>query len=445
MRRKIAVYTRVSTRDQVTNGYGLSAQKTMIDEYLKDHNYDLSNVSYYVDEGISGKDLNREAISELLKDVVNKKIEKVVILKLDRLTRSVSDMYNIINIFLENNTSLVSVIGNIDINCANGRFMIGMLSIMGQWEREIISERTNDGLLEKALKGEYPKGGSTPFGYNRDENDYLSINESEANVVKKAYELAARGFKQSEIHSELSSYDCYKKKYSTSIRNLITNPIYKGIVEFKGEVFDNIAPAIVSSKLWEEANVVLSKRYRISSDSGFLFDKIVYCASHKKLLDRSYTMKHIKNSDKVKKYYYYICDECKKRVNQDRIINDMMISMLFNVKKIRMNNSLARIAKRRKSLMIKREFLLEQYINDCIDKDSYINSQSKITKELESLEENVEIIKGRKIEEFNKLSNKEKKIFIKTYVKKIVYDFDNEIVVKIEYNKEVDDFVTFLS
>ena len=145
---RIAVYCRVSSREQALYGYGIDAQKSKIDAYLSLFDVEVEEVNYYIDEGISAKNLNRPEVKRLIKDVKEDKVDAIYIYKLDRLSRSVIDIYNMIEMLIDHKCNLVAVMDNIDINSANGRLFVGILAIIAQWERETIIERTNDGLEE---------------------------------------------------------------------------------------------------------------------------------------------------------------------------------------------------------------------------------------------------------------------------------------------------------
>ncbi len=163
---KVAIYRRVSTKEQADEGQSLQAQKGKILQYL-DFDTSFENKEYtiidYVDEGISAKDLKREQLQRLLKDIDNNLIDYVIVVKLDRLTRSLEDLQTLINKFESKKVKLVSINEKLDTQTATGRFFISILGSIAQLEREQVSERVHD-TFEQLVR-EKSLGGATPFGY----------------------------------------------------------------------------------------------------------------------------------------------------------------------------------------------------------------------------------------------------------------------------------------
>ena len=163
---RIGVYTRVSTQEQAQEGQSLDAQRTKIDSYITlqsiFENKKLE-ISYFSDEGRSAKDLNRLELQKLLNAIKHDHIDYVIVTKLDRLTRRVRDIYELIQLFESHDTTLLSINESLDTKSAGGRAIIGMFGIMAQMEREQVSERVHD-VFEQIVKNQ-PVGGPTPFGY----------------------------------------------------------------------------------------------------------------------------------------------------------------------------------------------------------------------------------------------------------------------------------------
>lgn len=163
----IVTYIRVSTREQAEEGQSLQSQTKMIINYINNHPTFKGkeyNVINFKDEGISGKNLKRKGIQSLLERIeTNKDINYLVIVKLDRLTRSIKDLINLNEFFEKNNVSLVSIKDSIDTKTAHGRFFTTILGSLGQLEREQVSERVKDVMINIVEK--QPVGGRTPFGY----------------------------------------------------------------------------------------------------------------------------------------------------------------------------------------------------------------------------------------------------------------------------------------
>ncbi len=134
---KVGLYARVSTDEQAKEGYSINAQCKKLQQYAELN--DWTGV-LYVDDGYSAKDLNRPQAMRLFKDIEEKKIDTVVVYKLDRLTRNVKNLYELMDLFDKSNCKLISLTESLDTSSASGRFFITMLGAMAQWERETISE-----------------------------------------------------------------------------------------------------------------------------------------------------------------------------------------------------------------------------------------------------------------------------------------------------------------
>ena len=171
---RCGIYVRVSTDDQRDNGYSINSQLRMIKEYCEKNEYDIVDV--YNDAGHSGKDLMRPEMQRLLKDIKSKKIDKLVAIKVDRLTRNNYDVK--IELILE----------PYDVSTANGEMIFGMNLVFGQRERKEIGARTKRAMEEMALERIHPS--KAPYGYIRNkETCHLEVEPIEVEVVKEIFEL----------------------------------------------------------------------------------------------------------------------------------------------------------------------------------------------------------------------------------------------------------------
>ena len=162
--RLTAGYIRVSTVEQSTEGVSLQAQEARIRAYCEATGRALSEV--IVDEAQSAKTLVRTGLQGLFSDIRAERFGTIVVLKLDRLTRSVRDLADIIDFLEKHDCGLVSVSEHVDTATASGRLMLNLLASVSQWEREAIAERTSLALAHKRENGLVY--GRTPFGFARD-------------------------------------------------------------------------------------------------------------------------------------------------------------------------------------------------------------------------------------------------------------------------------------
>ena len=155
--RKVAgIYIRVSTEDQVREGFSLGEQKEKLLQLCKFKEYEVFKV--YEDAGISAKDMaHRPAFQEMLADMKKGKINYIVAYKLDRVTRSVRDLEELSAVLEKHNTYLVCDRDDVNTSTANGRFFVRMLTVLSQLEIEIVSERTKFGLNGAIKSGHLPR------------------------------------------------------------------------------------------------------------------------------------------------------------------------------------------------------------------------------------------------------------------------------------------------
>ena len=158
---KTVGYVRVSTDKQADRGVSLDAQAEKIKAMAVVHNAEL--VEIIVDGGESAKSLQRPGMERLLELVDGKKVQAVIIAKLDRLTRSVKDLCELLERFERRGVALISVAESLDTSSAAGRLVLNIMTAVSQWEREAIGERTRDAMSHKRSNGE--RVGNIQFGY----------------------------------------------------------------------------------------------------------------------------------------------------------------------------------------------------------------------------------------------------------------------------------------
>jgi DNA invertase Pin-like site-specific DNA recombinase len=144
-------YVRVSTEEQVREGVSVEAQHAKLDAYALVK--DWSGLTVIRDEGYSAKSLKRPGLARLLALVDAGQVDVVMVAKLDRLSRRVRDVYDLVDLFEKRGVALVSLQENLDATTATGRAMIGLLAVMSQLERELIGERTRDALQHLKTQG----------------------------------------------------------------------------------------------------------------------------------------------------------------------------------------------------------------------------------------------------------------------------------------------------
>lgn len=194
-------YARVSTEGQAEFGVSMKAQETKIRAMAEVQGAELAEI--ISDGGESAKNLARPGMARLLSIVDSGKVDTVIIAKLDRLTRSVKDLAELLERFERRNVSLVSVAESLDTRTAAGRLVLNVMASVSQWEREVIAERTVDALAHKKAKGE--RVGTIRFGYRlADDGLHLEENPQEQEIISRVQELRAAGYTLREIAAELN-------------------------------------------------------------------------------------------------------------------------------------------------------------------------------------------------------------------------------------------------
>lgn len=190
MKTRAIAYIRVSTDKQADAGVSLEAQRAKVEAYAS--LYDLELVEVVVDAGVSAKCLSRPGLDRALASLKSGQAEALLVVKLDRLTRSVRDLGELVErYFASGKAALLSVSEQIDTRSAAGRLVLNVLASVSQWEREAIGERTAAVMQFKASQGEYT-GGAAPYGFTVEAGRLVEA-EGEQAVIVAARELKASG------------------------------------------------------------------------------------------------------------------------------------------------------------------------------------------------------------------------------------------------------------
>lgn len=199
---RTVAYLRVSTDKQADHGISLDAQRAKVEAYAS--LYDLELVAVEVDAGHSAKSLDRPALQAAIARLRRGEADALLVAKLDRLTRSVVDLAELIELFQDEKRALLSVSEQIDTRSAAGRLILNILTIVGQWEREAIGERTKIAMQHLAAQGKYT-GGKVPYGFTLGgDRETLVPNPTEQLVNTTARELHGKGMTLRAVAAELA-------------------------------------------------------------------------------------------------------------------------------------------------------------------------------------------------------------------------------------------------
>lgn len=403
--RKIAaVYIRVSTEDQAREGFSLGEQKEKLLQLCAFKGYEVFKV--YEDAGISAKDMeHRPAFQEMLQDMRNGKINYIVAYKLDRVTRSVRDLEELILELEKYNCYLVCDRDDVNTSTANGRFFVRMLTVLSQLEIEIVSERTKFG-LNGAIKSSHLPG-PAPLGYKKDGNKKTIVDETTKPIIERIFKMYLEGksFQQiSNIFNEEKLLNPKKWK-DTTIQKIIDNKIYMGDYEqykriAKKEnkepvIYMNVVEPIISRAIWEECQRQKEVNQRTyTRDRVYLFFQKIKCPICGRI------MKCKGSGGTKRKYMYYTCEHCHINFNEshvekllknfiyDLLEYDMAVKKFFlpiledKNSKIDTNS----IDKEIRSLEKQRDRIKQAYIKGIVEMDDFKEDYKLIEDKLANLE-----------------------------------------------------------
>lgn len=321
------LYTRVSTQMQadVANG-SLVTQRSRLEEFIKyknlstDEEWDVYKV--FEDGGISGKDIDRPALQDMIREIKLGKLNVVVVTKIDRISRSVVDFSHLWKLFEKHNVQFISLAENFDSSTAIGRAMLKLTLVFAELERETIGERTRGKSLWRAKQGLW--NGNTVLGYDihPEMKGYLVINETESELVRlifntylrvksvkeTAKELNEKGYRTKAHKSKKGTFKEAKKFLGSSISKILQNPVYIGKIRFKGELYDGKQDSIIDIGTWEAVQKRFASVYKERPKRKkrmthpFFLAGVLKCGNCGSFMTPYYAYGKYK-----KRYYYYEC------------------------------------------------------------------------------------------------------------------------------------------
>ena len=333
--RKIAgVYIRVSTEDQAREGFSLGEQKEKLLQLCSFK--DLEVYKVYKDAGISAKDMeHRPQFQEMLQDMKAGKINYIVAYKLDRITRSVRDLEELISVLEQYNCFLLCDRDDVNTSTANGRFFVRMLTVLSQLEIEIVSERTKFGLNGAIKSGHIP--GQRPFGYTKSEDKKMIVDNATRPYVEKIFDMYLEGKSFQQIANYFKENNIYPKKkwHDTTIQKIIDNKIYMGDYEqykrigkqenLEPIVYMNVVEPIISRAKWEECQKQKERNQRTyTRDRIYTFFQRLKCPSCSRI------MKCKGSGGTKRKYMYYTCEHCHINFNEN-YVEELLESFIYDL------------------------------------------------------------------------------------------------------------------
>ncbi|MFZ2102387.1 MAG: recombinase family protein [Oricola sp.] len=322
---RCAIYTRKSTEERLDMRFNsLEAQTDACRAYIASqvHAGWICMEEQFADPGFSGGTLNRPALQRLLAKARNREIDVVVVHKVDRLTRSLSDFANLAELFEQYGVSFVSVTQHLDTSTSMGRLSLNVLLSFAQFEREIASERIKEKIHASRKRGLWT-GGRVPLGYRAVEKK-LVIDKQTAPLVRAIFAryLDLRGFTDLYLEWKVGKFEHWIANPSgqplpsrAALYTILRNPVYAGILRCGDELVNGIHKGIVDVQTWRSVQVMLDENrhtrgaQRRRTDAPSLLGRIFDEKGQR--LTRSHTRKKAGN-----RYTYYVSADSTRNARQ---------------------------------------------------------------------------------------------------------------------------------
>ena len=406
------LYLRVSTEDQAKEGFSLPEQKERLEALCKFKGYKIYD--YYTDAGISAKTGNhRPEFDRLIDDAKNKKINTIIALKLDRLSRSIYDWENLLKTSEKYGFDLVCANDDINTTNANGKMVTRIMMSVSQNEIERTSERTKVGMAGAIKKGHIPA--VCPIGYKRVDKK-LVPDPLTKDIVIRIFNLYFEGNSYSTIANVFNKEKVLDKTNWRDVRilKILSNEIYKGDYVSgktlnKPIYYENVVEPIVSKELWENCQAQKKKNQKnYMRTQTYIFLQKLKCPKCGRILAGGAT--HKIKADKW--YFYYRCEDCKNNIKEETIENsvkkllsdileyDNVVNEFFlPVLKSKIDNPKEQLEKELKSLNNKKERIRKAYIDALFTEEEYKNESKIIENQIELI--NSKLLENNQAEQLN--------------------------------------------
>ena len=435
------IYMRVSTEDQAREGFSLPEQKERLEAYCKFNGYKI--VEYYTDAGISAKTGNyRPEYDRMLEDGKQGKINMIIALKLDRITRSTRDWETLMDYLEKYNINIAFVNDDINTTTANGKMVSRIMMSVSQNEIERTSERTIIGLEGAIKQGHIPA--RAPLGYKHIDKK-LVPDPLTKDIVIRIYNLYFEGLTYNTIAKLFNKEKvCGKTNWKdTSILKIITNVIYKGdYIQGKTtrnpRYFEDVVEPIVSKELWDSCQVQKKKNQRnYMRSQTYIFLQKSKCPKCGRILAGGAS--HKIKADKW--YYYYRCEKCRGNIREheiensikellsdifeyDSVVNEFFLPVLQN----KIHNLKEDFEKEIANLNNKKIRIIKAYIDELFTEEEYKEETTIVENKIKDLQK--KILENEQVSKLN--------LSVDDILVKRDMDFINSIKLPILYNAFVD-------
>ena len=326
---RCAIYTRKSTDEGLDKDFNsLDNQREAAENYISSQRHEGWELlpDRYDDGGFTGGNLARPSLQRMLADIESRKVDRVVVYKIDRLSRSLLDFAKLADFLEKHDCSIVAVTQQLDTATSMGRLTLNMLLSFAQFEREMVSDRTRDKISAARRKGKWT-GGTPRLGYDvAPEGGSLIVNREEAEHVRAIFRLYAENPSLVAVSQELNRRGLRRKSWTTrdgrrreggawdvaNLRRFLSDPTYTGKVRLNGDVYPGEHEGIVPKTLFDKVQTSVRENRRTGGASrrnthGALLRGLLRC----KACDAAMVHTWAKNGSRL--YRYYTCSRAQKR------------------------------------------------------------------------------------------------------------------------------------
>ena len=379
---EVALYVRVSTEEQAINGDSLRTQREELTKYALKNGFHIYGI--YEDDGFSATNLKRPALQRLLKDVEQNKINRILITKLDRLSRGVRNYYKILDTLDEHGVFWQTIFEKYDSSTASGRLHINIMLSVAENESAQTSERIRSVFKTKVESRELIAG-KIPIGLKK-QGKKLIIDEDKKQIVLDTFQFYKETTSAYQTFQKLDlKYPELQLNYMRVYR-ILTNNLYIGTKQTRYGDIENFCPAIINKADFENTQRYLKKNARKPSaqnSGGYIFQGLLKCAECGYTLGGKFYSKNNESSR-----YYYICK---------RHHLSMKCSCKTNFNEIKIEEKLLKEFK----------IQLEKYISDYEYKEKHYK-EIDMSKEINSIENKLSKLKDLYIRDLIRIEDYEK-------------------------------------
>lgn len=414
--KKASVYVRVSTEEQAKEGFSVDNQKRACEEHARNFGYQVLKV--FIDDGKSGRTTERPAFQEMLKMAKEGGLDAVIIYKIDRFARNVSDFSRIRSELEKLGVKIISV--NEGDLSENGGLIANILASVAQWESDVNGQRTRDALMQKFREGWQPT--PPPIGYKSvggdREKKYCEPDPYSAPIIKQLFELYSTGnYSIFQLQKWLSSQNILSRNGKplgcSTIDNILLNPFYYGLIRWHGEEKIGNHLPIINVGLYNTCQYVLAKHRSFLTrkrKNQFLLRGFIYCSD----CGQRYTAEwHIKESLKKRggKIAYYHCQKLGRNkcpspfvekenleLKVENLIKNLEFSQEFidlvvektkeklNLSRTNNNSQRQALANSRQALITKRNKLEDALLDGVFERETYKRKHDEIKTQIENFD-----------------------------------------------------------